>query len=155
MQQNPSHQRSDPNFTDRLDQTTHLWRWFFRAAGFLLPTVIVAGLLGGTVARLKAQQEDLRDQIRALQAIKPGQEQVQDIRSEISRLSQQVESLNQQVPQNLTSQISSVQSRLEALDQQVTQASARANNAVTQEELNQVLQQLQTNQTAPRSSPRP
>lgn len=151
MQQHPSYNR--PERTIDGFEMVRLRRWLFRVAGFLAPAFIATGLLGGMLFRFLEYQKDLEDQIRALQAVKPGPEQVQDLRSDIDRLNQQVQALNGQVPQNLSSQVSNLQTRLSELDTRINQANSRASAAVTQEQLNQALQGLQ-NRT-PAASPSP
>jgi hypothetical protein len=147
MQHNPSYDRSERDYPRDREangyEVGRLRRWLFRLGGFLLPTVIVTGLLGGTVARLKAQQDDLAAQIRATQAFTPDQEEVQSLRNEISQLSQQIETLNQQVPQNLSSQLSEIQTRVTNLDSRISAVNSTASSAVTPEQLNQALQRLQ------------
>jgi len=151
MQQHPSYNR--PDWANDGFEMVRLRRWLFRLGGFLAPALIATGLLGGALFRLLDRQEDLEAQIRALQAVKPGPEQVQDLRGDLERLNQQVQTLNGQVPQNLSSQISTLETRLSELDTQIDQVNTRAEAAVTQEQLNQALQGLQ-NRT-PAASPSP
>lgn len=160
MQTDSSHDFPERNYPVDLDvydlEVSRLKRWQTFLAGFLLPTVILTGILGGLWLRLKSQQNDLESQIQLLQASKPGVSQIQDLRTEVNQLNQQVKTLNQQVPQNISSQLPAIQTKLTELDSRISEVSAQAGSGVTEQQLNQAIQQAlqsQTQATPPSPSP--
>ncbi len=159
MQTDSSHDFPERNYPVDLDvydlEVSRLKRWQTFLAGFLLPTVILTGILGGLWLRLKSQQNDLESQIQLLQASKPGVNQIQDLRTEVNQLNQQVKTLNQQVPQNIASQLPAIQTKLTELDSRISEVSSQA-GGVTEQQLNQAIQQaLQSQSQPPQPSPSP
>ena len=160
MQTDSSHDFPERNYPVDLDvydlEVSRLKRWQTFLAGFLLPTVILTGILGGLWLRLKSQQNDLEAQIQLLQASKPGVNQIQDLQTEVNQLTQQVKTLNQQVPQNIASQLPAIQTKLTELESRISEVSSQAGSGVTEQQLDQAIQQAlqsQSQTTPPSPSP--
>jgi hypothetical protein len=84
-------------------------------AGFLLPTIVLAGILAGAGLRLKAEKDELVQQVNLLKIDKAGTQQVKSLESQVNLLKQEKLKFSRQLKAD-QAQLKKLQNRIEEVN---------------------------------------